>query len=183
MCVPEKARVCGRGVFSGLLCLILNLHLVLLLMNVSLVLTGCRMRARSLLSRRFNPLLKCTWIPYSDLKFCYKRALLQVTVLISKEYSSSDFFFLPTHTLLSSSTSRRVWFRKNELRSLSQKSEARCYAALAHQRSSAKGSRENSFLSHFILIILFEMSHTTMIRRNVGCRSLNIKLRGAPVMV
>lgn len=87
--------VCGRGVFSGLLCLILNVHLVLLLMNVSLVLTGCRMRARSLLSRRFNPLLKCTWIPYSDLKFCYKRVLLQVTVVISKKYRSSNFFFSP----------------------------------------------------------------------------------------
>lgn len=58
----------------------------------------------------------------------------------------------------------------------SQKSEPWCYAALAYQRSSAQGSRENSFLSHFIPIILFEMSHTTMIRRNVSCRGLNIKL-------
>lgn len=90
---------------------------------------------------RFNPLLKCTWIPYSDLKFCYKRVLRQVTVVISKKYRSSNFFFM----FLSSSTSRHVWFGKNELRSLSQKSEAQCYAALAHQRSSAQGSRENSF--------------------------------------
>lgn len=46
----------------------------------------------------------------------------------------------------------------------------RCYAALAYQGSTARGSHENSFLSHFILIILFEMSHTTMIRWNVCCR-------------
>lgn len=93
---------------------------------------------------RFNPLLKCTWIPYSDLKFCYKRVLRQVTVVISKKYRSSKKIFLP-HTFLSSSTSRHVWFGKNELRGLSQKSEAQCYAALAHQRSSAQWSRENSF--------------------------------------
>lgn len=55
----------------------------------------------------------------------------------------------------------------------SHKSEPWFYPVLAYQRSSAQGSHENSFLSHFILIILFEMSHTTMIRRNVSCRSLS----------
>lgn len=42
-----------------------------------------------------------------------------------------------------------------------------CYAALVCQRSTVRGSHENSFLSHFIPLSLFEMSHTTMIRWNV----------------
>lgn len=63
---------------------------------------------------RFNPLLKCTWIPYSDLKFCYKRVLRQVTVVISKKYRSSKNIFSPIRSfrrpLLVTSGSGRMSF-------------------------------------------------------------------------